>query len=106
MLCVGVHEGAYGMRERQAPNPGRPRLGPIPKSSEIRWFYGFSRFWCTRTLGACRHRGGRGAPMGGGGGGANKFAVGVELLGVSGPRKPKFSSVWVEKRLITAQERL
>ena len=44
-------------------------------------------------------RGGRGAPMGGGDGGTHGCAVGGGLSAVSGPQKPKFSSIWVEKRL-------
>ena len=37
--------------------------------------------------------------MGGSDVGANRCAVGGDLLGVSGPRNPKNSSIWIEKRL-------
>jgi hypothetical protein len=39
------------------------------------------------------------AAMGRGDGGTNGCVVGGWALGVSGPQKPKFSSIWVEKRL-------
>ena len=37
--------------------------------------------------------------MGGSDVGANRCAVGGDLLGVSGPQNPKNSSIWIEKRL-------
>ena len=58
-----------------------------------------SRFQRTRTPAACCCRDGCGTPMGGGDIGVNGSAVGVELLGVSGPQKPEFSSIWIEERL-------
>ena len=87
------------MRERQRHALGRPRVGPFPKLSQIRCFYNFPRFQRTHRACRCRCRGERGAPMGGGDGGTNECAVGCEGVGVSGPQKPKFSSIWVEKRL-------
>jgi hypothetical protein len=77
---------------------GRPRVGPSPKLSEIRCFYSFSRFRRARTPWCCRFRGGRGGPMGGGDGGTNGCVDVAGALGVSGPQKPKFSSIGVEKR--------
>jgi hypothetical protein len=79
----------------------RPRVGPFPKLSEIRCFYVFSRFWRAHRACRCGCRGGRGTPMGGGAGGTDGCAVGGYSLhvGVSGPQKTKFSSVWVEGRL-------
>ena len=55
------------------------------------------------TLAPTSHSPDYSAPMGGGNVGANVCAVGGDLLGVSGPQKPKQSSIWVEKR--TAQKR-
>ena len=92
------------MRERQGHGVGRPRVGPFPKWSQIRCFYGFPRFRSARTPCPCRCRGGRGAPMGGGDGGTHGCAVGCGLSSVSGPQKPKFSSIWVEKRLRNGSE--
>jgi hypothetical protein len=60
-----------------------------------------SRFQRTRTPAACCCRDGCGTPMGGGDIGVNGSAVGVELLGVSGPQKPEFSPIWIEERLRT-----
>jgi hypothetical protein len=48
---------------------------------------------------ALRFCGGRDTPMGGGDGGTDECVVGGEALGVSGPQKPTFSSIWVEERL-------
>ena len=87
------------MRERQRHGVGRPRVGPFPKLSQIRCFYGFPMFRHARTPCRCRCRGGRDTPMGGGDGGTNGCAVGGELSSVSGPQKPEISSIWVEKRL-------
>ena len=92
------------MRERQGHGVGRPRVGPFPKWSKIRCFYGFPRFRSARTPCPCGYRGGRGAPMGEGDGGTNGCIVGGWALGVSGPQKPKFSSIWVEKRLRNGSE--
>jgi hypothetical protein len=92
------------VRERPAHGVGRPRVGSFPKWSQIRCFYGFPRFRRARTPGACRYRGRRGAPMGGGDGGTHGCAVGGELSAVSGPQKPKFSSIWVEERLRNGSE--
>ena len=92
------------MRKRQAPGVGRPRVGPFPKLSQIWCFYSFSRFRHTRTPCCCGCRGGRGAPMGGGDGGTNGCVVGAGALGVYGPQKPKFSPIWVEKRLRNGSE--
>jgi hypothetical protein len=47
----------------------------------------------------CGCRDGRDTLMGGGDGGTNGCVVGGEALGVSGPQKPKFSSIWVERRV-------
>jgi hypothetical protein len=87
------------MRERQRHALRRPHVGPFPKLSEIRCFYSFSRFWRAHRACRCRFGGGRDTPMGGGDGGTNGCVVGGEALGVSGPQKLKFSSIWVEKRL-------
>ena len=92
------------MRERQAHALGRPRVGPFPKWSQIRCFYGFPRFRSARRACPCRCRVGRGVPMGEGGGGTHGCAVGGGASGVSGPQKPKFSSIWVEKRLRNGSE--
>jgi hypothetical protein len=92
------------MRDPQHHGVGRPRVGPLPKLSEIRCFYSFSRFRCARTPWCCGCRGGRGGPMGGGDGGTNGCVVGAGALGVFGPQKPKFSSLWVEKRLRNGSE--
>ena len=92
------------MRNPQRHGVGRPRVGPFPKLSEIRCFYSFSRFRRARTPCRCGCRGGRDTPMGGGDGGTNGCVVGAGALGVSGPQKPKFSSIWVEKRLRNGSE--
>jgi hypothetical protein len=42
--------------------------------------------------------------MGGGDGGTNGCVVGGGTLGVSGPQKPNFSSIWVEKWLRNGSE--
>jgi hypothetical protein len=86
------------MQERQRHALGKPRVGPFPKLSIFRCFYGFSRFRRTHRACRCRCHGERGGPMGGGDAGTNGCAVGGEALGVSGSQKPKFSSIWVEKR--------
>jgi hypothetical protein len=89
------------MRERQWHALGRPRVGPFPKLSQSRYFYDFSRFRRAHRACrcCCRCRGGRGGPMGGGNGETHGCAVGSELLGISGPQKTKFSSIWVEELL-------
>ena len=87
------------MRDPQRHGVGRPRVGPFPKLSEIRCLYSFSRFRRASTPWRCGFCGGRGALMGGGDGGTHGCAVGGGASGVSGPQKPKFSSIWVEKRL-------
>ena len=87
------------MRKRQRHALGRPRVGPFPKLYEIRCFYSFSRLRRAHRACRCRFRGGSDGPMGGGDGGTNGCAVGGEALGVSGPQKPNFSSIWMEKRL-------
>ena len=92
------------MRKRQRHALRRPRVGPFPKLSQIRCFYSFSRFRRARRAWCCRCRGGRDTPMGGGDGGTNGCIVGGEALGVSGPQNPKFSSIWVEKRLRNGPE--
>ena len=92
------------MRERQGHGVGRPRVGPFPNRLQIRWFYGFPTFRSARTPCPCRCRGGRGTPMGGNDGGTYGCAVGCGLSSVSGPQKPKFSSIWVEKRLRNGSE--
>ena len=92
------------MRHPQRHGVGRPRVGPFPKLSEIRCFYSFSRFRHTRTPCRCRIRGGRDTPMGASDGGTNGCVVGAGAIGVSGPQKPKFSSIWVEKRLRNGSE--
>jgi hypothetical protein len=76
------------MQDPQTSGVGRPRLGPIPKLFEIRYFGVFSRFRRTRTPGACECRGGRDTPMGGGDGGANASAVGVDFKAFLAPQKP------------------
>jgi hypothetical protein len=86
------------MQKRQHHGVGRPRVGPFLKLSEIRCFYSFSRFRHARTPWCCRFCGGRDTPMGGGDGGTNGCVVGASAIGVSGLQKPKFSSIWVEKR--------
>ena len=92
------------MRDPQQHALGRPRVGPFPKLSEIRCFCGFPRFWRAHRACCCGCRGGRDTPMGGGDGGTNGCVVGGWALGVSGPQKPKFSSIWVEKRLRNGPE--
>jgi hypothetical protein len=92
------------MRDPQHHGVGRPRVDPFPKMSEIRCFYSFSRFRRARTPWCCGCRGGRGGPMGGSDGGTNGCVVGAGALGVSGPQKPKFSSIWVEKRFRNGSE--
>ena len=92
------------MRKRQRHALRRPRVGPFPKLSEIRCFYSFSRFRRAHRAWCCGCRGGRDTPMGGGDGGTNGCVVGGWALGVSGPQKPKFSSIWVEKRLRNGSE--
>ena len=92
------------MRKRQRHALRRPRVGPFPKLSEIRCFCGFSRFRRAHKAWCCGCRGGRDTLMGGGDGGTNGCVVGGEALGVSGPQKPKFSSIWVEKRLRNGKE--
>ena len=92
------------MRDPQRHGVGRPRVGPFPKWSQIRCFYDFPRFRYTRTPCRCGCRGGRGAPMGGDDGGTNGCVVGGGALGVSGPQKPQFSSIWIEKRLRNGSE--
>ena len=87
------------MRKRQRHALRRPRVGPFPKLSEIRCFCSFSRFWRAHRACRCGCRGGRDTPMGGGDGGINGCVVSAGALGVSRPQKPKFSSIWVEKRL-------
>jgi hypothetical protein len=87
------------MRDPQRHALRRPRVGPFSKLSEIRCFYSFSRFRRAHRACRCGCRGGRDTPMCGGDGGTNGCVVGGEALGVSGPQKPKFSSIWVEKRL-------
>ena len=87
------------MQDPQGHALGRPRVGPFPKRSQIRCFYGFPRFRRAHRACPCGCRGGRGASMGGGDGGTHGCAVGGELSGVSVPQKTKFSSIWVEKRL-------
>jgi hypothetical protein len=87
------------MRDPQRHALGRPRVGPFPKLSEIRCFCGFPMFWRAHRACRCRRRGGRDTPRGGGEGGTNGCVVGGGALGVSGPQKPKFLSIWVEKRL-------
>jgi hypothetical protein len=42
--------------------------------------------------------------MGGGDGGTNEGVVVGGAIGVSGPQKPKFSSIWVEQRLRDGSE--
>ena len=56
------------------------------------------------TLAPTSHSPDYSAPMGGGNVGANVCAVGGDILGVSGPQKPKQSSIWVEKRLRNGSE--
>jgi hypothetical protein len=92
------------MRDSQHHGVGRPRVGPFPKLSEIRCFYSFSGFRRARTPWCCGCRGGHGGPMGGGDGRTNGCVVGAGALGVSGPQKPKFSSIWVEERLRNGSE--
>ena len=92
------------MRDPQRHALCRPRVGPFPKLSEIRWFCGFSTFWRAHRACRCGCRGGRDTPMGGGDGGTNGCVVVAGALGVSGPQKPKFSSIWVEKRLRNGSE--
>ena len=92
------------MRDPQGHALGRPPVGPFPKWSQIRCFHGFPRFRSARTPCACRCRGERGAPMGGGDGGTHGCAVGGGLSSVSGPQKTKFSSIWVEERLRNGSE--
>jgi hypothetical protein len=92
------------MRKRQRHAMRRPRVGPFPKLSQIRCFYSFSRFRRVHRAWRCRFRGGRDMPMGGGEGGTNGCVVGGGVLGVSGSQKPKFSSIWVEKRLRNGSE--
>jgi hypothetical protein len=92
------------MQKRQRHALGRPRVGPFPKLSEIRCFCGFSTFRRAHKACRCRFRGGRDTPMGGGDGGTNGCVVGGGALGVSGPQNPKFSSIWVEKRLKDGSE--
>jgi hypothetical protein len=91
------------MRNPQRHALRRPRVGPFPKLSEIRCFYSFSRLWRAHRACRCRFRGWHDGPMGGGDGGTNGCAVGGEALGVSGPQKPKFSSILGRE---TAQKRL
>jgi hypothetical protein len=92
------------MRKRQRHGVGRPRVGPFPNFSEIRYLYSFSRFRHTHTPCRCRFRGGRRGPIGRGNGGTNGCVVGDWAVGVSGPPKPKLSSIWVEKRLRNGSE--
>ena len=92
------------VRERQAHALGRPPVGPFPKWSQIRCFYGFPRFRSAHRACRCGCRGGRDTPMGGGDGGINGCVVSAGALGVSRPQKPKFSSIWVEKRLRNGSE--
>ena len=92
------------MRNPQRHALRRPHVGPFPKLSEIRCFCSFSRFWRAHRACRCGCRGGRDTPMGGGDGGTNGCVVGGEALGVSGPQKPKFSSIWVGKRLRNGSE--
>ena len=87
------------MRDPQRHGVGRPRVGPFPKLSQIRCFYGFPMFRHACTPCRCRCRGGRDTPMGGGDGGTNGCAVGGGLSRVSGPQKPKISPIRVEKWL-------
>jgi hypothetical protein len=92
------------MRNPQRHGVGRPRVGPFPKLSGIRCFCSFSRFRRARTPCRCGCRGGRDTPMGGRDGGTNGCVVSAGALGVSGPQKPKFSPIWVEKRLRNGSE--
>jgi hypothetical protein len=92
------------MRDPQGHALGRPPVGPFPKWSQIRCFHGFPRFWSAHRACPCGRRGGRGAPMGGGGGGTHGCAVGGGASSVSGPQKPKFSAIWVEERLRNGSE--
>ena len=92
------------MRNPQRHALRRPHVGPFPKLSEIRCFCSFSRFWRAHRACRCRFGGGRDTPMGGGDGGTNGCVVVAGALGVSGPQKPKFSSIWVEKRLRNGSE--
>jgi hypothetical protein len=92
------------MRERQRHALGRPRVGPFPKLSQILCVYGFSRFRRVHRACRCRCRGGHGGPMGRDNGETNGCVVGGEAVGVSGPQKPDFLSIWVEKRLRNGSE--
>ena len=91
------------MRERHGHALGRPRIGPFPKWSQIRCFYGFPRFRSARRACPCGRRGGRGAPMGGGDGGTHGCAVGGGASGVSGPQK---TQIFVHLGRETPQKRL
>ena len=81
------------MQDPQGHALGRPRVGPFPKRSQIRCFYGFPRFRRAHRACPCGCRGGRGASMGGGDGGTNGCAVGGGLSSVSAPQTPIFWSI-------------
>jgi hypothetical protein len=87
------------MRDPPRHGVGRPRVGPFPKLSEIRCLYSVSRSRRASTPWRCGFCGGRDTPMGEGDIGTNGCVVGGEALGVSGPHKPNFLSIWVEKPL-------
>jgi hypothetical protein len=91
------------VRERQAHGVSRPRVGPFPKWSQIRYFHSFPRFRSARTPCACRCRVGHGAPVGGGDGGTHGCAVGGGASGVSGPPK---NEIFVHLGRGTPQKRL
>jgi hypothetical protein len=95
------------MRDPQRHALRKPRVGPFPKLSRIWCFYNFSRFRRAHMAWRCGCRGGGDTSMGGGDGGTNgcvECVVGGGALGVSGPQKPKFSSIRVEERLRNGSE--
>ena len=90
------------MREWQWHALGRPLVGPFPKLSENRCFYGFSRFRRAHRACHCGCHGGRGVPMGGGDGGPTGVPSAVVVQAFLGSK----TRIFVHSCPETAQERL